>query len=137
MAKGGKKPTPPALRSIKGGKKSDNTDKPGGDGEDSPVFVRGEPLKPPKKLTKPQQAIWDRWIEPAWWLNDCDVPLAYQWVQAFTEFVARPNTFTAAEKAEMRRTFSAELKLSSSERPRIPVPTDSKQLRGAKEFFSR
>ena len=127
-AKPGPKPQPAALRGIQGGKKSDNTENPAG------AERRTEPLVPPKKLTKRQQQVWDGHIEPAWWLNQNDVPLAFQWTILYAYLIDHPNGMIASEQAEMRKCYH-QLCLSSAEQVRAGIEQDAGE--SGRRFFNR
>ncbi len=125
MADRGPKAKPPALRGIKGGR---------GDSPPPPeVQKRKAPLEPPKKLTKIQQRLWDRWIEPSWWLDDGDVLLAYIFVTLTQEYLAAPKKMVATRVGEMRKAM-AELHLTSSERGRLGIEKPG-TADPAEEFF--
>ncbi len=121
----GVKPTPPHLKGIKGGKKSDGTEPP-------KIEKRTEPLKPPKRLLKAQQELWDRYIDPAWWLTEADTLLAYAFVCLQAEFLKKPADMATARITEMRRMMS-ELHLTSAEQARLGVTPAAKDP--AEAFF--
>lgn len=116
----GRKPTPPALRGIKGGKATDDTET-----QSPPENRRSEPLIPPKKLNQTQQHIWDTQIEPAWWIEQQDAMLAFMYVALAAEFVRSPTKMNTGRVTEMRRQMG-ELRLTSAEQARaglIETPT--------------
>lgn len=106
-------------------------------GEAEPTVEDGrrlEPLEPPKQLGKVQQQAWDDYIQPAWWLTRWDVPLAFQFVCLYAEYLGSPTKMIASRQAEMRRCMN-ELHLSSVEQSRLGLDTTKK--RGAARFFTR
>lgn len=123
----GQKPTPPALRGIRGGKKSDQTENP------ASAERRTGPLTPPKELNNTQQRVWDEHIEPAWWLQQCDVPLAFQWVCMYGRLVDEPGSMNASELSETRKCYH-QLCLSSTEKARYGINGQVEE-EGASRFF--
>jgi hypothetical protein len=113
MAQAGHKANPANLRGIKGGKKGDDTELPD-------IKRRTEPLPPPADLTESQKVIWKQYIDPAWWLTRWDVPIAYQFVCLFDQFIESPQKMITSKMTEMRR-CQCELHLTSSEQARIGV----------------
>ncbi len=116
-------PHKPMTLAVNNAKKGDSPDKP-------PERVKRGPLVPPKALTEEQKLIWDGYIEPAWWLAQCDVLLAYMFVNLYAEYLEKPSDMIASRIAEMRRTMG-ELHLTSSEQARMGIepeavdPTDA------------
>lgn len=111
----GSKPKPPELKLVTGN--------PGHRpilGQDAEIEMREAPLEPPKKLTKVQQQHWDRFINPAWWLRDHDVPKAYTWICLWCEFLKRPSDMNSARVAQMRM-HANDLGLDPGERARMGV----------------
>lgn len=127
-AKPGPKPKPPGLRGIQGGKKSDSTENP------AAPERRTTPLVPPKKLSKRQQQVWDEHVEPAWWLNQNDVPLAFQWTCMYAYYIDNVNSVIASELAEMRKAYH-QLALSSAEQVRMGIEQSSGE--SGRRFFDR
>ncbi len=125
----GQKPMPPALRGIKGGKKSDQTENP------AQAERRTEPLIPPRELNDTQQKAWDEHVHPAWWLQQNDVPLAFQWACMYARFIDEPGAMNASELSEMRKAYH-QLCLSSSEQVRAGVH-ESPEGEGKGRFFER
>jgi hypothetical protein len=133
MAVRGTKPKPAALRLVTGnpGKR----DIPGDKGKEIPEFnVREEPLKPLKKLNKSQKALWDRFIDTAWWLSDHDVPKAYMWVCLQTEYLKAPVDMIASRIAQLR-IIETELGLDASARARMGIADGKKKTDPTEKFF--
>lgn len=100
----------------------------------APVSERTVPLVPPKELTEAQQKVWNRYIEPAKWLQDGDTALAYAWVLIFTRLLIEPTEVTAADQSQMRL-MAGDLGLRPAERQRLSKSPDKAD--GAAEFFTR
>lgn len=82
--------------------------------------VREGPLKPPKRLTKSQKALWTRFIDKAWWLTDHDAMKAYIWCVLQDEFQQAPGEMTAAQLGQLRM-FGSELGFDPAARARMGV----------------
>ena len=94
------------LALVNGGKKADDNQSP-------PPEKRTERLVPPKKLLKREQEIWDTYIEPAHWLQQCDALLAYMFVRSYCQYLKDPEGMVTARVSEMRRAMR-ELHITSS-----------------------
>lgn len=110
MATRGKRRKPAALSIV------------GGTGDETPPEIpkREGVIEPPKKLTIPQQRIWDKYIEPAWWLSQGDALLCYIFVNLMVEYIQKPKLMVASRIGELRKSM-AELHLTSSEQARLGV----------------
>lgn len=128
MAKRGAKPKPTHLKVVTGnpGKKSlpDNG---------AEIAIRETPLEPLKKLTVVEQRLWDRFINPAWWLTDFDVPKAQTWVCLKAEFLRSPKKMIASRVSQVR-ILENELGMDPGERARLGV-ADGKEKDKIDEFF--
>lgn len=113
MAVRGVKPKPAHLKVVTG-----NPGKRPLPGAEEEVEVREEPLVPPRKLTKLQTALWERFIQSAWWLTDHDVPKAYMWVCLQAEHDKKPGDMIAARLGQLR-VLGSELGLDPSARARM------------------
>ncbi|MEM7002016.1 MAG: hypothetical protein AAF529_14605 [Pseudomonadota bacterium] len=108
----------------------------GTDGSADPLANGYEPerretkLIPHAELTKGQQALWDRFIETAWWLTEHDEPTAYAWVKLQHEHDLDPLNFNAARIGQMR-TLASELGFTPASRASITAgkenPADAKK----------
>jgi len=97
-----------------------------------PVEERTVPLEPPKKLTAAQRKVWDKYIEPAKWLQDGDTALAYVFTSIMARYLKEPEGVTAAELSQMRL-IAGDLGLRPAERARLSKP--KKNADPASEFF--
>ncbi len=100
----------------------------------APTSERTVPLDPPKKLTATQRKVWDKYIEPAKWLQDGDAPLAYAWTLIFSKLLKNPDDVTAAELSQMRL-MAGDLGLRPAERQRLSKGTANNN--STDEFFGR
>jgi phage terminase small subunit len=133
MAIGGRKPKPPDLKLVTGN--PGHRPIPGVDQQAPPeIQVRDEPLDPPKKLTKMQQVLWDRFINKAWWLTDHDVPKAYAWVCLESEFEKAPVKMVAARFGQLR-ILGSELGLDPMARARMGTAGGQKKADQTEKFF--
>ncbi|MEJ2240281.1 MAG: hypothetical protein P8X82_18480, partial [Gemmatimonadales bacterium] len=104
MAKRGPKPDLPHLKAVPG-KRTDYVP------SENDVPIRDFELKPPKRLNKVQQKLWDDYIEPAWWLQQPgDAVLGFIFVVLMAEFINDPSAMVTSRIGELRKTM-AELKL--------------------------
>ena len=112
MASRGRKPTPVALKIVKGnpGKRPL---------PDQEIEVRESKLKPPVELEGRKAELWDRFIESAWWLNEHDSAKAYMWVCLESEFENSPMDMTASRIGQLR-SLGSELGFDPSARSRMP-----------------
>lgn len=101
--------------------------------EGAEIEMREEPLVPPKKLTKVQQRLWDRYIDTAWWLTEHDVPKAFMWVALESEFERSPAKMIAARIGQLR-VLGSELGLDPSSRTRM-AGAGGKKKDPADKFF--
>ena len=116
MAIAGRKPKHSYLKAVTG-----NPGKRAPDVVDSvEIEVRETPLDPPKKLTKVQQRLWDRYIQPAWWLNEFDTTKAHIWVCLQAEYMRKPNDMPTARIAQLR-IMGSELGFDPGSRARLSV----------------
>ena len=122
MATRGPKPKPAALKLVTGNPGRREVTPPA----QPEIEMRDKPLVPPRKLTKAQQAKWDRFIEPAWWLTEHDVPKAHMWVCMQMEFERSPGEMTAARIAQLR-VLGSELGFDPSSRARMPAGNGKKK----------
>lgn len=121
MAKRGRKSKPPDLHVVNGTHRADRH----GDEPDEGTQEPSEDLQPPKKLTKTQQALWDRYIVPATWLTRFDEPAAYTWCCLQAEFDRRPAAMIASRIAQLRA-LRSELGLNYvNARIKKPKPPDN------------
>lgn len=127
MATRGKKPKPPYLKIVQGNPGRRPIEIPSG-----PESREG-PLKPPKKLTKEQAALWKRFIDPAHWLTDFDAPKAYAWVCLQAQHDEKPGEFKAALHGQLRL-IGSELGLDPSSRARLGISTKRNDDPNAKYF---
>lgn len=97
-----------------------------------PLVERTEPLEPPKALTPAQRKVWDRYIEPAKWLQDGDAPLAYAWTVIFANFLDDSDSVSAAQLSQMRL-MAGDLGLRPADRQRLSRSKEAKDP--ASEFF--
>lgn len=97
-----------------------------------PVAERTHPLTSPKKLTVAQRKVWDRYIEPAKWLQEADTALAYVFVCIMARYLKDAEEVTAAELSQMRL-IAGDLGLRPAERQRLSKPKDNADP--ASEFF--
>lgn len=121
MAVRGRKPKPDHLKLVTGNPGRRPLNGAGVSGETAgggELAVREDPLEPPKRLTKAQQALWDRFINTAWWLTDHDVPKAYVWVCLQAEYLKSPAKMIASRIAQLR-VIGTELGLDPSARSRM------------------
>ncbi len=130
MALSGRKPKPPALKLVTGNPGHRPIE---GTGDAAAPPVREAPLVPHRKLTKAQRALWDRFIETAWWLTDHDVPKAYAWVCLQAEYDKAPVKMVAARIAQLR-VLGNELGFDPSERGRLGISSGQRKD-AADEFF--
>lgn len=115
MATRGRKPKPPDLHVISGTHRPDRHGNP----EDLPaVEDRPEGLEPHRKLTAPQQKLWDTFIKTTPWLSEYDVPRAYMWVCLQAEYDRKPAAMVAARIAQLRA-LGSELGLEPAARARL------------------
>jgi hypothetical protein len=116
MATRGNRPKSPYLKLVQGnpGRRAIQV---------QPRRKREKPLKPHHKLTRPQSALWKRFIEPAHWLTDLDVAKAYTWVLLQAAFEANPDEFHAAKLSHLRL-LGSELGLDPTARARLGVTDD-------------
>ena len=114
MAVVGAKPKPTALKVVTGNPGKRNLP------ESSGVEPRTEPIKPPEELDLRQQLLWERYIDPAWWLTEHDAPIAYVWVCLQAEFQSCPAEMTAARISNLRSAAS-EIGLGPSARARLAL----------------
>lgn len=128
MAIRGRKPKPAHLKVVTGnpGRRPIERGEP-------ELFVREEPLAPVKKLTKAQRALWDRFINKAWWLADHDVPKAFMWTCLQAEFDRAPSKMAASKVAQLRLVGS-ELGMDPASRARLGVGSAPKTDPAAKFF---
>ena len=122
MAKPGPKIKPRRLSLVKNG-----------DQPPPQIPRRQGKIVPPKKLTVAQQKIWDQYVEPSWWLQQCDALLAYMFVNLMAEFIRSPKNMVSTRIAELRKTM-AELHISSSEQARLGI--DAGGHDPADQFFN-
>ncbi len=102
MAIRGQRPTPTALRLVKG---TPPTRRRG-------AAVRAEPMPTgrPAPLTPLEgrpAALWASLIEPAYWLTAADGPLAYVLVHLLAEFADDPAAMNSARVAQIRAACSS------------------------------
>lgn len=128
MAVAGRKPKPVALKVVQG-----NPGRRPLPEATTDVLMRESPLEPPKKLTKAQRVLWDRFINTAWWLSDHDVPMAYMWVCLQSEHDKAPKDMIAARIAQLRA-LGSELGLARAARDRLGI-TGGKKQDPADKFF--
>lgn len=88
----------------------------------APIAERTEPLEPPKRLTAAQAKVWDKYIEPAKWLQDADTALAYVFTVLTAKFMRDPSSVSAAELAQ-QRLLAGDLGLRPAERQRLSRPS--------------
>lgn len=96
-----------------------------------PVVERTHPLTAPKKLTAAQARVWDKYIEPARWLQDADTALAFVFVSIMARYLKNAEAVTAAELSQMRL-IAGDLGLRPAERQRLAKQKDADP---ASEFF--
>lgn len=135
MAIRGAKPKSAALRIVEGNRGKRPI--PGAESSDEPAApaAREEPLEPPKKLTKVQQALWERFIDSAWWLTDHDVPKAFMWVCLQAEYNRSPAKMIASRIAQLR-VVGTELGLDPSARARMGTAGGKKKNDPTEKYFS-
>ena len=80
--------------------------------------VRTAALRPPKQLTKSQQALWQRFVNPAHWLSDFDTAKAYVWTCLQDEYQEDPRAMNSARITQLR-VLGTELGLDPGARVRI------------------
>ncbi len=114
MAIRGAKPKPPVLKLVTGNPGHRPLE------QGAEIEVRESPLQPPKKLTKGQRVLWDRFIDTAWWLTDHDVPKAYMWVCLQAAHDKAPAKMISARIGQLR-VLGNELGLDPSARGRMGV----------------
>lgn len=100
----------------------------------SGIEHRTGPLRPPRKLTRPQAALWKRFIDRATWLNDFDAPTAYAWVVIQSEFQADPEAVQAARLGQLRL-LAGELGLNFSSRQRLGIGHGEKEEDPNQKYF--
>src|SRR5690606_20067739 len=98
----------------------------------APIEERTEPLEPPKKLTAAQRKVWDKFIEPAKWLQDGDTALAYVFACIMARYLKDAESVSAAELSQLRL-IAGDLGLRPAERARLSKPKEKKDP--AAEFF--
>ena len=106
----GQRPTPTALRLVKGGKRSAKMPPP-------MLEPSGKP-ECPVQLTAEQQAAWRQFVTPAGWLTAADTPLCVVFVCLYAEFLADPAGTQAARIANLRAAM-ASLGFDASQRARM------------------
>jgi len=127
MAISGRKPKAVELKLVTGNPGHRNIP------EGSEIEVRESPLVSVRKLTKPQQRLWDRFINTAWWLTDHDVPKAYCWVCLQAEHDKAPAKMIAARITQLR-VLGSELGLDPASRARMGTASGKKKDPTAKFF---
>lgn len=98
----------------------------------APVVERTEPLTPPQQLTDEQRKIWDKYIEPAKWLQDGDTVLAYVFTCLTAKYLEDSESVTAAQLSQLRL-IAGDLGLRPAERQRLSKPKQNENP--AAEFF--
>ena len=101
--------------------------------EDADFPVRDVPLDPPKKLTKPQVELWDRYINTAWWLGTHDEQKAYMWVCLQSEFNRKPAEMNSARITQLRM-LGTELGFDPCARARMGTEKRGKKNQADKFF---
>ena len=100
------------------------------------IEYREGDLEPPKKLTKAQRVLWDRFVNTARWLTDHDTPKAYMWVCLQARYNAKPNDATAAMIGQIRA-LSSELGFDPGARIRIDAKSETaKPKTGAAKYLT-
>jgi hypothetical protein len=118
MATRGAKPKVTALKAVTGNPGKRELKKSSGG-----IRHRLEALVPMKRLTKMQQQLWDRFVDPAWWLTEFDVPKAHSWVVAKARELSKPKEMTGTEKKELRM-LESELLFDVNERIRRGIQNE-------------
>lgn len=128
MAKRGPKNTPVQLKVLKGnpGKREIPSL------EDLPV--REESLPIPDGMQEEEKALWNRWIETAWWLDVHDVPKARIWVALQWEFECDPREMNSARISQLR-TLGSELGFDPSSRAGL-ASAGRKKIDPADKYFA-
>lgn len=114
MAIVGRKPKPPGLKMVQGNPGRRPL-------PEADIDMREGALAPPAELSDRQKALWSRYIDTAWWLEDYDAPKAYIWVCLQIQFQDDPEGLSAARIANLRAVGS-ELGLDPSARARMSGP---------------
>lgn len=90
-------------------------------GEIPPGFDNG--LRPPRKLAKRQQWLWDRYIRTASWLKPHDETKALMWCELYEQFEREPDRVNANMITQIRA-LGSELGLDPGSRSRIGAAAD-------------
>ena len=130
MAARGTKPKPPELKVVTG-----NPGRRPLPEATTNVPVRKKPLRPHKKLTPAQSALWKRFIDTAWWLTEHDVPFAYMYVCLQAEHDSDPLSMNAALIAQLR-VLGSELALFTTSRARLGLGAKAPGADPTEKFFS-
>lgn len=96
-----------------------------------PDFDNG--LKPPRKLAKRQQELWNQFIRSAPWLTKFDIPLCFMWVVLQAKFEKKPDD-TAKYAITQLRTLTTELGFEPSARTRMAIKADDSKSKASKYF---
>ena len=82
------------------------------------------PLEKPKRLKGDAKITWERWIEPAIWLDGSRGAAAEAFCMLWAEFMEAPRVFPAAKHAQLRG-FMTDLGITDErKRGEIEPPKD-------------
>jgi hypothetical protein len=93
------------------------------------------PIERPAKLHGRPGALWDRFIERAYWLTWADGPKALMWCHLQAEFEQSPKNMVASRIAQLRA-LGSELGLDPASRARLDMSHQVDRLDPAEKYFS-
>jgi hypothetical protein len=126
MAIRGRKPTPPALRLINGGKGRPPP-------EDDPLPSGS--LERPTKLRGAAGKLWDDFIAKCFWLTWADSPKAAMWCHLQAEFDSSPKKMIASRIAQLR-TLGSELGFDQASRTRMGIKNPDPKPEPADKYLT-
>ena len=129
MATRGRKPKPPHLRLVLGGKTSTKSN------ARRDATTLGPAVKP-KGLTAAASKCWDRTISRAHWLTYFDSDKAALWAFLQAEFEGSKGAMIAARIGQLRA-LGSELGLDPASRTRLGVTATQPAADALDEFFAR
>lgn len=95
-------------------------------------------LKPPGKLTKAEQALWDRYVATASWLTPHDELNAHLWCVLVAKFLKAPRAATNSEIREMRAVGNelglGDIRRRKGDKP-PKTPAQAPEADAGEEFF--
>ena len=100
-------------------------------------------LRPPCKLSKQEQRLWDQTVIRLPWLEPSDVYIAHAWVKEQARYLENGTNATAAQLARLQGLQSklglcpaARARLSKSRRPKLELLPAPERSGSKRDYFS-